>query len=298
MSITWENADSRVRKLMQGAYDLHAHPHPSHFSRCLDDFQFARDCDAYGMGGAMLKSHYEPTAGRAVLCNAHSGAKATMYGGVALNQPVGGLNPYQVESTLKMGGIIVWLPTRDAWHVMSRGGKATDFLVRPPVEVLDAQGKPRREIYEIFEIMKKYDAWLATGHISPTEAGIICREGCRAGVNMILTHPDSKTTGMPLEEQIALANMGVLIEKVWDNVLNAYISAEDMARSIKAIGAAHCFMATDNGQKGKHPVQGMYDFIAAMLEQGITEEEIRRMVRDNPLRVIRAAGSPDEGSKN
>ena len=34
-----------------------------------------------------------------------------VFGGVALNQTVGGLNPYAVELALRMGGRMVWFPT-------------------------------------------------------------------------------------------------------------------------------------------------------------------------------------------
>lgn len=281
-----EDPEKRVLDIMRGAYDLHAHPQPSHFGRCLDDFEFARACDEYGMGGAMIKSHYESTASRAVIANKYSGAKARMVGGVALNRPVGGLNPCQVECTLKMGGVIVWLPTRDAEQIMRRGGKATDFLKRSPVPVLGPGGRPLPGIYEVFEVVKKYNAWLGTGHISPGESKVICAEGVRNGVNMILTHPDSKTTKMPVKDQLELARMGVMVEKVWDNVLNGYVSAKEMADIIRTLGAESCFMTTDNGQKGKHPVKGMYDFIKAMLDEGISEAELVTMVRANPEKII------------
>lgn len=284
-----ESIDAVVRRIMKGAYDLHAHPQPSHFKRCIDDFEFARRCDEYEMGGAMLKSHYDPTAGRAIICNRYSGARARMLGGVALNRPVGGLNPCQVECSLKMGAVIVWLPTRDAAHIMKRGGKETDFLKREPIEVLDGDGKPVPEIYEIFAVMKKYGAYLATGHISPEESMVICREGAAQGVNMILTHPDSKTTGMSVEAQAELAGLGVMVEKVWDNVLNGYISAGEMAERIRTIGASRCFMSTDNGQPGKDPVKGMYDFIRTMLEQGLSESELMLMTHANPEKIINAA---------
>lgn len=283
-----EITDSLIREILQGAYDLHAHPLPSHFKRCQDDFEFVRGCDEYGMGGIMLKSHYDPTPGRAMICNRYSGAKAQAYGGVALNQPVGGLNHYQAECALKLGGIIVWLPTRDASYIMQRGGKVTDFLQRTPIDVLTPDGKPVPAIYEIFETVKKYNAYLGTGHISPAESMVICTEGRKCGVNMILTHPDSKTTGMNLQNQISLANQGVLIEKVWDNILNGYITPDEMAHRIRAIGADRCFMSTDNGQIGKPPAQGMYDFVKAMLAQGISKEDLITMVRINPKRIIDA----------
>ena len=40
-----------------------------------------------------------------------SGLSTEVYGGIALNQWVGGINPYAVELCLRMGGRCVWFPT-------------------------------------------------------------------------------------------------------------------------------------------------------------------------------------------
>ena len=82
-----EETAAQVSELLAGAYDLHVHTSPSVFPRMEDGFELVQEADAAGMAGVMLKSHYEPTALRAELINRHSGCKAQVYGGLALNWP-------------------------------------------------------------------------------------------------------------------------------------------------------------------------------------------------------------------
>ena len=97
---------------MQGAYDLHMHAAPSPFHRVLDDYGLLEEAGRAGMAGIMLKSHYESTIARAILANIHCASCTKAYGGLVLNWPVGGLNPYAVENAMKRGCRIVWMPTR------------------------------------------------------------------------------------------------------------------------------------------------------------------------------------------
>lgn len=170
-----QNDRSRAIELRKGAYDLHTHPLPSHFSRALDDLELVREADRAGMAGVMIKNHYEPTEARAALINRISGVSARAYGGIVLNWPAGGLNPYAAESALKMGAKIVWMPTRDSRNCLRYGKMEGDFFDRPGIAVLDCGGKLKPEVYEIFEVVKKYGAFLATGHLSPRESLLLCR---------------------------------------------------------------------------------------------------------------------------
>ena len=88
---------------MQGAYDLHMHAAPSPFHRVLDDYGLLEEAGRAGMAGIMLKSHYESTIARAILANIHCASCTKAYGGLVLNWPVGGLNPYAVENAMKRG---------------------------------------------------------------------------------------------------------------------------------------------------------------------------------------------------
>lgn len=279
---------SEARGIIKDGYDLHVHNKPSHFeSRAWDDIEVAKQYDECDFGGFISKSHYDSSVARAQIANAYSGAKTQIYGGVVLNWPVGGLNPFAVESCLKLGGKMVWMPTRDSVNSLNYGHMAGDFFEREPVKVTDENGRLLPAVYDVFDVAKKYNGWIASGHISPKESVLLCTEGRKYGVNMILTHPDWNRTVVPLQEQEKLAKQGVLVEKIWGNVIKGHISADAMAYSLKALGKDSVFLVTDLGQKNwPRPVDGMIDFIAAMLDLGVEPDALRYMVFNNPKRIL------------
>jgi len=274
-----------VREIMKGGYDLHTHTYPSHFRRSLDDVELVRQCDAFEMAGAMLKCHYEQTASRAILVNKYGGAKAKAFGSISLNSTVGGMNPYAVDRALVLGAKMIWLPTKDSENGMIN--KPDKAFSRPPVRFLGDDGKPVREFYEVLEVAKKYGVYVATGHIYPHEAIIACREGLAHGVNMILTHPDIELTLISLEDQVALAREGVMVEKVWGTVWDKSITVPEMAATIRAIGPEHIFIDSDFGQADNPPpVYGIHDFVSGMLREGISKEDLKTMLCTNPARIV------------
>ena len=278
----------RARALLQGGYDLHIHPIPSHVPRLLDDFEVLSQAEEAGMAGVLLKNHYEPTGARAILANRRgAGFRAKAYGAAALNWPLGGLNPYAAHSALQMGARVLFMPTRDAANCLLHGDMPGDFFKRPGISLLDERGNLRREIYEIFEVVRAHQALLATGHISPEESVLLCREGRRAGVRMVLTHPEWDRTTMDGDTQAELARLGVYVEKCWYNIAEGNCAAQAMADHIRTVGAEHCFLSTDRGQSGREtPVEGMLRFIETLLDCGISQPEIAQMLRATPGEMI------------
>ena len=273
--------------LMQGAYDLHTHNAPSHFKRATDAFSLLREADKYGMSGVLLKSHYECSADVAYLTNMYAGTKAKAYGSLTLNWTVGGINPYAVEAAVKKGIRYIWMPTLDTENNMSFGRLPIEFFDRPGITVFDENGALKKSVYDVMEVVRKHGAYLATGHLRADEAIAVCKVGRELGVNMIMTHPDWSRTVVPLDQQIAAAKNGVLVEKVWFNVKEGNISERKMAESIRQIGPDNVFMVTDRGQYGhKLPPEALSDFIECMLEEGISENAIRMMVHNNPKRIV------------
>lgn len=273
--------------LIQGAYDLHIHTNPSPFKRSIDDFELVLEAAELGMAGVLIKSHYELTSSRASLVNMKSGVSTKAYGGIALNWPVGGLNPYAVENALKTGAVIVWMPTRDAKNSLKYGNMPGDFFIRPGISIYNEAGDLDTKIYEIFEVVKKYGAYLATGHLDPKESVNLCKAGREYGVQMILTHPEFDRTLIPGEIQAELAKLGVLIEKNWYNIAEGTVSAETMAANIRTVDPEYVYLATDRGQYGQeHPAPAMLRFIETMLDQGFSEKDITTMIRTVPERIV------------
>lgn len=276
------------RALLQGGYDLHIHTLPSHAERLLDDFEALIQAEQAGMAGILLKNHYEPTGARAQLANRrHPNFHAKAYGAAALNHPLGGLNPYAAESALNMGARILFLPTRDAQNCLTFGNMPGDFFQREGITLLDPIGRLKPEVYAIFEIVKKYGALLATGHISPAESVLLCREGRRLGVRMVLTHPEWDRTTVPAADQTELARLGVYIEKCWYNIAEGNCSASAMMAHIRAVGCEHCFLTTDRGQAGREtPVEGMTRFVTTLRDSGFSQPQISRMLRQTPEEML------------
>lgn len=277
-----------IKELLKGGYDLHTHPIPSHANRSLDDFELVEQATAAGMAGVLIKSHYEPTAARAALVNRRSPAgSAIAYGAVALNCPVGGLNPYAVYSALQLGAKLIYMPTRDAANCLQQGGMAGNFFETNGLTIFDESGNLKPEVYEIMDVVKHYNATLCTGHISTQESIALCRAGVSCGVRMVLTHPEFELTIVPPDIQRELAELGVWIEKCWYNIADGTVTPQQMADHIKIVGADRCYLSTDRGQAGlESPVEGMELFVAALMEVGVTEEEIRVMLCETPKKVL------------
>ncbi len=282
-----EETAAQVSELLAGAYDLHVHTSPSVFPRMEDGFELVQEADAAGMAGVMLKSHYEPTALRAELINRHSGCKAQVYGGLALNWPVGGLNIYAVENALRAGARIIWIPTRDAQNSLRFGNMEGDFFRRPGISVLDERGGLKPCVYEIMDAVKASGAALATGHLSPKESVLLCREGRARGVRMILTHPEFPRTFIEPAVQKEMADLGVLIEKNWFNIVLGRVTIQEMAAAIRVVGSRRTYIATDRGQRGQpSPVSEFRRFIQELLQAGLSPEEIRDMAQRVPEMIL------------
>lgn len=235
----------------------------------------------------MLKSHYESTALRAALINQYSGCRAKAFGALVLNWPAGGLNPYAVQNALRAGARIIWMPTRDSKNSLAFGNMPGDFFNRPGITILDQEGRLLPVVYDIMDAVKSADAALATGHLSPHESILLCREGRRRGVRMILTHPEFPRTRVAPDVQKELASLGVYIEKCWFNVAHNGISIEEIAQTIRLIGLDHAYLSTDRGQKGQpSAVSELLTFCEKLAALGFTTAEIHALAHTVPGRIV------------
>jgi len=288
-----------AKDLLRGAIDLHIHAAPDIVPRLLDDLGLARAARDAGMAAIVVKSHHMLTADRAQIAQTVI-PELRIFGGLALNYPAcGGLNSEAVKVAIRMGAKIVWLPTLSAGNhiaktrtritgnlgVMSQGFKSQ------PVDVVGEDGAVRPELVEILRLIAEADVILATGHLSVPEITAVVDAAVAAGVRKILVnHPELWLIGMSLTDQRALAAKGAMMEVCIRSVTapgHGATSPKMLADQIKAVGVAHVVMATDFGQVDSPPApEGMGWYIAQMLEAGISAEEIERMVKLNPSRML------------
>src|SRR5687767_14645439 len=91
-----------VRGLLKGTFDTHVHAGPDLLPRRFTDIDVAKLAQERGFGGFVLESHHSPTADRASLIRSMFPG-VNVYGAIALNNPVGGINPTAVDIQARLG---------------------------------------------------------------------------------------------------------------------------------------------------------------------------------------------------
>ena len=293
------NVKEEARGLMQGAIDIHTHTAPSIFFRPYHDFDLTALALEAGYRGVLLKTHESTSVFRANLVQKHFEDKIDVFGGLVLNSFVGGFNPYAVDLSAKMGAKMIWMPTITAQHHFdfygapqygSMKSASAPLVPKEGLTVFDEGKKIKREVEEVLELVAQHDLCLGTGHLDNEEILAVCEKAQEVGIKKIaITHPDFELNKLPLSDQVQLSKKGIFMEKsilpmmpMWHSITPAQTS-----ESIRAIGPERCVLQTDFGQ-AHHPdhVAGMELFIIMLLENGITPEEIRLMLVDNPQELM------------
>lgn len=281
--------------LLTGGVDTHIHSAPSVIKRPMDDLELAAAAGKAGIRGIVLKTHESCSAARAYLAEKATGVR--VYGGLCLNHSVGGLNPEAVETSLKMGGKFIWMPTISARNhrVFFSGpvGKKLGFALEGSGEgitILDGRGRLKEEVFEIIGLVARFDAVLATGHLGLEEVSKLAGAAREGGVRRIVfNHPDINFISAPLAAQKELAAAGVLMEKCFNLHLPPWLAstAAETASMVRDLGAEHCILSSDLGQMGNPmPVEGMEMFIRQLMENGLSERDITRMWVENPSCLV------------
>ena len=267
---------------LRGTIDLHVHTAPDVRPRKLDDLEAARQAASRGMRAILLKSHVTLTADRAALAE-HAVPGVRVFGGLALNAPVGGLNPAAVETALKMGAAQIWMPTESA-------AAEPHPKPAPGLTILDEEGvKP--VVLEILHLVSEHNAILGTGHLSPAETLQLVPAARAAGVRKILiTHPEHPPVEMPLLLQEELRDRyGVIVERclITTDLGHGRLPFSALAAAIRRVGSATTVIATDFGQpENLYPVDGLATYIAQLRAEGFARADIVLMSQANPARLL------------
>ncbi len=279
-----------MNDLLNRIIDMHIHTEPDLTKRNYNDFELVDAANRINARAIVIKSHHGSTVERACLSNLYNKDKyknnLTIFGGIVLNYEVGGLNPKAVEYALKLGAKIVWLPTIDARNEYIKRGKIGG------ISPLNDKGEVKEELIEIFDLIAKYNAILATGHISYEETLKVVEKAREHNVKkIVITHPEYWIVNESIEEQKYLVEKyNVLLEKVYIQPLKDGHWVDNMKtdlEAIKAIGYKHIMIATDSGYYKNDPWEVMLDkYVTYLLNNGIPKEEIKYMTRVNQAKLL------------
>ena len=293
-----------MKELIQGAYDLHVHSAPDVLPRKMTDVEMAKRIEESGMAGYAIKSHYFCTAERAKIIN-EMFPKCHAIGAITLNSAVGGINPTAVEMAGRAGTKIVWFPTCDSKHEMAHvfNGDPNKKLpywakiviemreagIEPPtICILDENGKLKDEVYDVLDVIAKYNMILASSHLSHEETFALVKEAkARKVERIVITHVDFPTTFYTVEEQKELLKYGAYMEHCYTTFATGKVDFAETLNQIKAIGPDHVILGTDLGQKtAPYPDEGLEEFATKLYENGFSADDVRKMTMKNTTALV------------
>ncbi|HSD01141.1 MAG TPA: DUF6282 family protein [Gaiellales bacterium] len=290
-----------VARVLKGSVDLHVHPAPSPLPRRIDAVEAAQAAESIGMRAIVVKSHHHSTVTDVLALGRDlNGLPVKVFGGIALNSAVGGLNPYAVDLALKLGGRIVWFPTigspqHIAHHAAHPDLKFPKLAVHVreerPVDVLDDSGELRPEVHDIIGLIKEHDAILASGHMAPDRILAVFEAAHAAGVRRLLVNHPNFVVEATHEQGRRFVELGAVIEHslcMYDDRSSFYNWDIDVLLGwIDAVGADRSTLGSDLGQmKNPLPSEAFTKIVGQLLDAGLAEADVEAMVRRNPARLL------------
>ena len=255
----------QVDALLQGSFDFRIHTAPEPDGERRGDYlEAGRAAYESQMAGFVLMKHDYPTAILAYTLNRiYPGLRAV--GSIALNSAVGGSNPDAVESSAKLGAKVVWTQTR---------GRASNEPLTPG-----------RALASVLEVAKAYDLVVAASHGGLDATMATARLAQSVGVErLVLTNPAAR---FGVEAAAELLSFGAYVELPFLAYYPFDSAGQRLRADVDAVGTGRCIVSTDFGQwTNPPPDEGMRIAIAAMLDAGMSADEIDSVVRQNPLDVL------------
>lgn len=269
---------------LEGAVDLHVHSAPDIDPRRYDDIDLAQEAARAGMGAILIKSHQTSTVERATLVS-RIVKGVDVFGGIVLNQTIGGLNPHAVGVALKLGARQVWMPTRSARNHRNKHGADGG------ITILDRDGRMCPEAAQIVTMTAETGCALGTGHLSPEEVFVLADFGRVVGLSkLVVTHPEWALTFYTPQQQKELALYGnVVFERCFVSMTHhcGFTPLAVIANAIAEVGVATTVLSSDLGQPDTlPPVEGLRSFAEQLRSYGFSAADLHRMLRLNPRSVL------------
>ena len=267
--------NSSVQNIIKGAVDFHVHASPSIKEEQMDVLEVARAAYEFELGGFVYKSEDHPTAALAsILKQMYPGLK--IIGSLVLNDSIGGINPSAIEISARLGAKVVWIPPL----------KPRLYPEKQCV-LFTNDGSLSKESLNALEIIGSHEMTLVSCLTSLPETITLFNEAKRRGVKRMVANNAHGT--MSIEDQREIASHGAYLEYTFLSCMpsHAKINPKKMTRDIQSVGIDKCIVATGFGQwLNPPPAEGLRMAIAALLDSGLSEQQVSILVKENPKSLV------------
>lgn len=286
-----------VQEILEGAIDGHAHGGSDPIDRLLLEDEIAMDYSRAKFRAVVFKTWFTPSASRIPLVRRildqwaeKTGIKPVqIFGGITLNQSVGGLNPDAVKRCLGFPGFkYVWMPMVDSYH---HRRLVFDDWSGAGIRLLDDRGKVLPQLTEVLRIAADHNLTVASGHYPYADTKAMLEEAKRVGVKHLeIIHPAHIHSKLLISEMREAAAEGVklMLSGLGITAFPLHETGPVYAvRMIKEIGPDHLFYGSDYGQiQNPSHLIGTEWTIKLLLAYGATKEELKKVMQVTPAKHL------------
>jgi hypothetical protein len=289
----------KMYELLQGAIDLHIHAGPSVARREVDAGDMIKEAVQYGYRAFVVKDHYFPTMMSATLVEKHLGNHdVKVFGGICLNNSIGGINIKAVDAACEMGAKFVCMPTVSSYHhaYKHQGGHflgAGKLAVEETLMTyIDANGNLLPEVTRLLQfVAERPDLILYTGHGSLPEVDAVVTQAVKAGVKKILVNHPFYLVEAGIEDMVRWSKLGAYIEVnavVFRPTKPDRVPMEIAGKILSSVPIDKIVLDSDYGQKGNGtPAEGLCKYIQRLIDElGVSEQQITMMLKRNPAKLL------------
>jgi hypothetical protein len=304
---------------------VHAGPHLKTSPRSVTPIQAAVQARDAGMKALVYMDVFQMSNGTSQIVNEVVDDFQT-FGGINLNTIFGGINPRAVKTALTYGDgakyvafgthSTHWMASREGQYFEGEFKTFQSLYSKFREEELSRSikiplDKPSPEIKEILELIATYpEVYLITGHISAPEAVRLVEYAVDNNIKKIVVSSTifkiatieqlQQMTDLGAMIEYTLASYGhsagtrktdyyVELEYASDTIPSTFptTSVKTIAEYINILGEKNSIIATDFGVYTlPPPVEGLREFIALLLDLGVSEQTIKKVIQDNPSKLL------------
>lgn len=263
-----ESKNNQVQEILTGSIDFNAQAYPDISDLRMDPMETGRYAYESQMAGFVLKSsQYLTTPIAYILNQMYPGLSVA--GSITLSESVGGINPTVVESAAALKTKVIWIP------------ESKEKKLTPNNSLTES-------IQEILKIVREKNMVLALDNLSYSESIVILKEAKKNHIsNIIIGFNDVIPQNNDLKD---LSDLGAFIEFRFSSCMpsDRSIEIEEIIEKIGFIGSERCIVTSNFGQWfNPPPAEGIRMAISSFLQKGLTEDQITKLVKSNPLDLLK-----------